>query len=58
MSDHRLTLIMNTIRSSLENLARTGVGYIDCEYTTEIFYKIDDVVFSITVGEALKEDEE
>lgn len=38
---HIETLVMNEIRKALENLERQDVGYIDCEQTGVIHYKID-----------------
>ena len=38
---HIETLVMNEIRKALENLEMQGVGYIDCEQTGVINYKID-----------------
>lgn len=38
---HIETLIMNEVRKALENLQRSGVGYIDLEQTGVIHYSVD-----------------
>ena len=45
------TLIKNEIRTTLENLSRKGVGFINSETTDEIQYQIDNRVFDIVVKE-------
>ena len=49
MYGHRKTLLMNRIRTALEQLQREGVGYIDLEHTDEIHYMIDGKVFVVVV---------
>ena len=51
MTDHRKTLLMNRIRTALEQLQREGVGYIDVEYTDEIHYMFDGKVIVVGVKE-------
>lgn len=48
---HIETLIMNEVRKAMENLERSGVGYIDYETTGEIAYNIDDKQVLIKVNE-------
>lgn len=45
------TLITNEIRTTLENLSRKGVGFINLETTDVIQYQIDNRIFDITVKE-------
>ena len=45
------TLITNEIRTTLENLSRKGVGFINLETTDAIQYQIDNRIFDITVKE-------
>ena len=45
------TLITNEIRTTLENLSRKGVGFINLESTDAIQYQIDNRIFDITVKE-------
>lgn len=45
------TLIKNEIKTTLENLSRKGVGFINWETTDEIQYQIDNRIFDITVKE-------
>ena len=51
MHEHIQALLMFEIEKKLEELQRRGVGYIDCEYTGGINYKIDDTVYEITIKE-------
>ena len=51
MHEHIQALLMFEINKKLEELQRRGVGYIDCEYTGGINYKIDDTVYEITIKE-------
>lgn len=48
---HLETLIMNEVRKALENLQRSGVGYIDIEEAGRIVYKIDDREICVEVKE-------
>lgn len=48
---HIETLIMNEVRKAMENLERSGVGYIDYEATGEIAYNVDDKQVLIKVNE-------
>jgi len=50
LTDHRKALLMNRIRTALEQLQREGVGYIDTEYATVFHYRIDGVLFVIDVS--------
>ena len=52
MYGHRKTLLMNRIRTALEQFQREGVGYIDVEYTDEIHYMFDGKVLVVGVKEA------
>ena len=45
------TLITNEIRTTLENISRKGVGFINLETTDVIQYQIDNRIFDITVKE-------
>ena len=45
------TLITNEIRTTLENLSRKGIGFINLETTDTIQYQIDNRIFDITVKE-------
>ena len=45
------TLITNEIRTTLENLSRKGVGFINLETTDVIQYQVDNRIFDITVKE-------
>lgn len=49
MANHRKTLLMNRIRTALEQLQREGVGYIDLESIDGIHYMIDGTVFVVEV---------
>jgi hypothetical protein len=40
---------------ALESLQRRGIGYIDEELPSEIYYKIDDVLYRITITEGDEE---
>ena len=51
MTDHRKTLLMNRVRTALEQLQREGVGYIDVEHTDEIHYMFDGEVLVVGVKE-------
>lgn len=51
MHTHIQTLLMSEISKKLEELQRRGIGYIDCECTGRIDYKIDDVVYQISIEE-------
>ncbi len=51
MHEHIKALLMFEINKKLEELQRRGVGYIDCEYTGGIDYKIDNTVYEITIKE-------
>ncbi len=46
---HTENLIMNELRKALENLEKTGVGYIACESTGEILYDVDKNTIRIRV---------
>ena len=48
------TLITNEIRTTLENLSRKGVGFINFETTDAIQYQIDNRLFNITIEEEKK----
>ncbi|MBR2408941.1 MAG: hypothetical protein IKB07_08295 [Lachnospiraceae bacterium] len=48
---HIETLIMNEVRKAMENLQRSGVGYIDYERTGLIAYNVDDKQVLIKVNE-------
>ena len=48
------TLITNEIRTTLENLSRKGVGFVNLETTDAIQYQIDNRIFDITVEEQKK----
>ena len=49
--EHIQALLMYEIEKKLEEIQRKGVGYIDCTYTGGINYKIDDVIYKITIEE-------
>lgn len=49
---HIETLIMNEVRKALEQLERSGVGYIDMEQTGIFHYKVDNVKIRIEVKSA------
>ena len=49
---HIETLIMNEVRKALENLERSGVGYIDMEQTGIIHYNVDGTKIRIVVEKA------
>lgn len=49
---HIETLIMNEVRKALENLERSGVGYIDMEQTGVIHYNVDDTKIRVVVEKA------
>ena len=51
------TLIMNEVRSSLENLSRKGVGFINSEHNNTIQYQIDGRLFDIGIKELESIDE-
>ena len=53
---HVETLVMNEIRKALENLERQGVGYIDCEQTGVIHYKIDGRNIRVQVSDTTLSD--
>ena len=48
---HLETLLINEIRKPLEQMQRNSIGYIDCESSNEIYYKIDDRTFCIRINE-------
>ena len=52
---HIETLIMNEVRKAMENLQRSGVGYIDYENTGAIAYRVDNTQVFIEVNEIAKE---
>ncbi len=47
---HVETLIMNTVREALEYLQRSGVGYIDSEYTGTVRYQVDNKLIRVSVA--------
>ena len=49
--NHIETLIMNEVRKALENLERSGVGYIAYETAGVVHYCIDSEDIPISVGE-------
>lgn len=46
---HIENLIMNEIRKALENLEKSGVGYINYENTGNICYAVDDTQIMVNV---------
>lgn len=48
---HIETLIMNEVRKAMENLQRSGVGYIDYENAGVIAYRVDKTQVLIEVNE-------
>ena len=50
--NHIETLIMNKVRNALEDLQKSGVGYIHFENTGSINYIIDDKEIVIKVEES------
>ena len=48
---HIETLVMNEIRKTLENLEKSGVGYIDGEETGAIHYNVDERNIRIQVDD-------
>lgn len=46
---HIEMLLMNEIRKALENLERSGVGYIEYEQTGIFHYKVDGTKIRIVV---------
>lgn len=48
---HIETLVLNEVRKALENLQRSGVGYINEETYGNIFYVVDDKTIRIVVDE-------
>lgn len=51
MHTHIQTLLISEMSKALESLQRRGIGYIDEELPSEIYYKIDDVLYHITITE-------
>ena len=51
MMSHIETLIMNEVRKAMENLQRSGVGYIDYENTGRIIYRVDKKQIMIEISE-------
>lgn len=49
---HIETLIMNEVRKALENLERSGVGYIDMEQTGVFYYTVDGTKIRIVIEKA------
>ena len=49
---HIETLIMNEVRKALENLEKSGVGYIDMEQTGIIQYNVDGAKIRVVVEKA------
>ena len=47
---HIETLIMNEVRKALENLQRSGVGYINFENMGSINYVVDDTEVVVKVN--------
>lgn len=48
------TLLMNQIRTALNALHNSGIGYIDAETSNTFDYKVDGRTFSIQVEEGSK----
>lgn len=48
---HIENLIMNEVRKALENLERSGVGYINFENTGNICYVVDNKHIMVDVGQ-------
>ena len=48
---HIETLIMNEVRKAMENLERSGVGYIDMEQSNVFHYVVDGRKIRIRVDD-------
>lgn len=48
-NEHIKAFFMYEIEKMLETIQKRGIGYIDCTYVGGIDYKIDGVVYHITI---------
>ena len=53
---HIETLIMNEVEKALENLQRSGVGFITDKTNKTLYYDIDRTVITVEVGTEGKEE--
>ena len=53
---HIKNLLMNAVREALSKLQSQGVGYIDLESYSTIYYCIDEKWYAINVSEVDEED--
>lgn len=52
---HIELLIINQVRKSLDELQRTGVGYIVEERSNSIIYRVDNAKILVQIGETDKQ---
>ena len=47
---HLETLIMNEVRKALDNLQKSGVGFVTDRVNETLYYEIDDTVITVKIG--------